>query len=109
MEFEKKFCAFEDQPRREIHTEGLDHHIDVPEYLPDRVGIKRVARHLSEVCILDWYSCGRTREGPNVVAGAKCGPHRFKSDPVAGAYDENIGHDQFIFVFGPVLNKQDTC
>ena len=46
-----------------------------------------------EVCILDWYACGRTREGPNVVAGAKCGPHRFKSDAVAGTYDENLGHD----------------
>jgi hypothetical protein len=54
-------------------AEGLAHHIDVPEYVPDRVGIKRVARHLSEVCILDWYSCGRTREGLNVVAGAKGG------------------------------------
>ena len=54
-------------------------------------------------------ACGRTRQGPNAVAGAERGPHRFKSDPAAGTYDENIGHDQFIFVFGPVLNKQDTC
>jgi hypothetical protein len=70
---------------------GLDHHVDVPKYVPDRVGIERVARHLVEVCILDWYGCGRTRQGPNTVAGAKRGPRRFKSDAVTGTYDENVG------------------
>jgi len=47
--FREEPCAFEDQPRREVYTEGLDHHADVPEYVPDRVGIERVARHLIEV------------------------------------------------------------
>ena len=50
----EEFRAFEDHPRREVHTKGLDHHVDVPKYVPDRVGIKRVAHHLSEICILDW-------------------------------------------------------
>src|SRR5262245_61985572 len=50
------------------HSEGLDYHVNVPEYVPDRIGIKRVARHLIEACILDWYDCGRTRQGPNAVA-----------------------------------------
>ena len=48
---------------------------------------------LSEFCVLDWYACARTRQGPNAVAGAKCCPRRFKSDPAAGTYDENIGHN----------------
>ena len=47
---------------------------------------------LFERCEGDWYACGRTRQGPNAVAGAKRGPRRFKSDPVAGTYDEDIGH-----------------
>jgi hypothetical protein len=50
------------------HAEGLDYHVNVPEYVPDRIGIQRVARHLIEACILDWYDCGRTRQGPNAVA-----------------------------------------
>ena len=93
VDFREEFRAFEDQPRREIHTEGLDHHVDFPEYVPDRTGVERVARHLIEVCILDRYGCGRTRQSPNAVAGAKRSPHRFESDAVAGTYDENLGHD----------------
>ena len=110
MEFREESCAFEDQSRREVDTEGLDHHVDVPKYVPDRVGIERVARHLIEVCILDWYGCGRTRQSTNAVAGAKRGPHRFKSDAVAGTYDENLGHvlSQLIFVFGPVLTSRSV-
>ena len=93
MEFREEFRAFEDQPRREVHTEGLDHYVDVPKRVPDRVGIKRVARHLSEICILDWYACGRTRQGPNAVAGAERGPHRFKSDAWVAPMMEDFGHD----------------
>ena len=48
---------------------------------------------LSKVCILDLYARGRTRQGTNAVAGAERGPCRFKSDAVAGTYDENLGHD----------------
>src|SRR4249920_1386562 len=91
--FREEPCAFEDQSRREVHTEGLDHHVDVPECVPDRLGVERIARHLIEVCILDWYARGRTRQSPNAVAGAKRGLHRFKSDAVAGTYDENLGHN----------------
>jgi hypothetical protein len=76
----------------EVNAERLDHHVYVPECVPDCVGIERVACYLIEVCIFDWYARGRTRQGPNAVAGAKCGPRRFKSDPVARTYDENIGH-----------------
>ena len=93
MEFREESCAFEDQPRREVDTEGLDHHVYVLESVPDRVGIERVARHLIEVCILDLHARGRTRQGTNAVAGAKRGPCRFKSDAVAGAYDKNLGHN----------------
>ena len=75
------------------HAEGLDYHVDVPEYVPDRIGIERVARYLIEVCILYWYARGRARQGPNTVAGAERGPYRFKSDAVAGTYDEDFGHD----------------
>ena len=93
VEFREEPCAVEDQPRREVDTEGLDHHVYVLECVPDRVGIERVARHLIEVCILDWHARRRTRQGTNAVAGAERGPCRFKSDAVAGTYDENLGHD----------------
>ena len=92
MEFREERCTFEDQPRREVNAERLDNHVDVLECVPDRVAIERVARHLIEVCILDWYACRRTRQGANAVAGAKRGPHRFKSDTAAGTNDEDCGH-----------------
>ena len=91
--FREESCAFEDQPRREVHTEGLDHHVDVPKYVPDRVGIERVARYLIEVCILDLYAPGRTRQGTNAVPSTKRGPCRFESDAVAGTYDKNLGQN----------------
>ena len=92
MDCENKCCALEDGPRRDVNAEGLDNHVYALECISDRIAIERVAGHLLEVRILDWYACRRTCQGANVMTGEKGGLYSFKSDAAAGTYDQNLGH-----------------
>src|SRR5262245_7914738 len=67
-------CVLEDGLRRDVDAESLDDHVHALEGAPDRAAIERVAGHLLQSRVLDWYT------------------HRFESDATAGTNDENFGH-----------------
>ena len=95
--------------RGEVNAERLDGYVDLLKCLAHGIAIERVARHLLEFRILDWDACGRARQGPNTMAGAKGGFYRFKSNAAAGTYDENLGHASFSNIcFRPSIDKQIT-
>ena len=101
--------ALEDGPRRDVNAERLDHYTCVLECLTDRVAIESITRHLIQARILDWYTCRRPRQGTNIVAGAKRGFYRFKSNATAGANDKDLGRvyslANLMFVFSRRIAK----